>query len=145
MTVGKICQREVDLVLPTESCQVAAERMRQRQVGTLVILTSAKRPIGILTDRDLAVRLVAKGLDPVATTVGQVMSAEPRCISEATRIEDAVLRMRLDSIRRLVVVNDADEIVGIVSLDDILVLISEEMAHIGKLLDKETPRSLARV
>ena len=70
MSVSRICVREVDLADPGEPVFQAAERMHQRAVGTLVILNQESQPVGILTDRDLVERVLAKGLDAYTTTVG---------------------------------------------------------------------------
>ena len=69
MSVGRICVREVDLTSPDESTRVAARRMHDRKVGTLVVCNPSRQPVGILTDRDLAVRVVAEGRDPATTRV----------------------------------------------------------------------------
>ena len=64
MSVGRICTRYVDLADPEETVQAAARRMLERKVGTVVILDPAKRPVGLLTDRDLVLRVLAQGQDP---------------------------------------------------------------------------------
>ena len=143
MSVGRICVREVDLTDPTESVQIAARRMHDRKVGTLVVSDNAKRPIGMLTDRDLAVRVVAAGLDPASTTVADVMTRDPCCVPEETPIETALKLMRAGPYRRLPVVDQAEALVGVVSLDDILSLLTEEFNEIGTLLKREDPSSLA--
>ena len=142
MSVGRICTREVDLADLDESVQVTAERMRTRNVGTLMVTDEEKRPIGIVTDRDLAMRVVAKGLDSASTLVSQVMSALPDTVTENTPIEAAISLMRRGSHRRLPVVDDNGCLLGLVSLDDILDLLSEEFQEIGKLVRKEGSRVL---
>ena len=143
MSVGRICIREVDLAEPGESVEVAARRMNSRNVGTLMVLDKESRPIGILTDRDLAIRVVAKGLDAGETTVGEVMSKAPDAVREETPIETALSYMRAGAFRRLPVVDNDGKLVGLVSLDDILDLLSEEFNEIGRLLRNESPASLA--
>ena len=145
MSVGRICQREVDLADLDESVQAAAERMHQHTVGVLVILNDAKQPIGIVTDRDLVIRAVAGGKDPYTTPVGHVMTPEPKTVSEDTPIESALSLMRSGGFRRLPVVDHDGRLVGLVTLDDILMLLAEEFADIGKLLERETPRAAAEV
>jgi CBS domain-containing protein len=145
MTVGRICQREVDLAEIGESVQAAAQRMVQRQVGTLVILDESKKPVGILTDRDLVLRVLAEGKDARRTTVGEVMTDRVDSVGEETPIEKAVSVMRNGSFRRLPVVDGWGRLVGLVSLDDILGLLAEEFVGIGELLEKQTPRELARL
>ena len=143
MSVGRICTRSVDLADPDEAVQAAASRMNTRNVGTLLVIDEQKCPIGILTDRDLAVRVVGKGLDPNTTTVESVMSPTPDSVSESTPIETALAAMRARSHRRLPVVDSEGKLVGLVSLDDILDLLSEEFQDIGKLIRTESPNALA--
>lgn len=143
MTVGRICTRSVDLADHNETAQVAASRMNTRNVGTLVVIDNQKRPIGILTDRDLAIRVVAKGLDPGTTRVQSLMSPTPDCVTEDTVIETAITLMRRGSHRRLLVVDDDGKLLGLLSLDDILDLLSEEFEEIGKLVREESPNALA--
>ena len=145
MSVGRICLREVDVAAATERVLEAARRMRERRVGTLVGVDDAGRPCGLLTDRDLALRVVAAGAHPHATSVGEVMTEHPRTVSESTAIESALSLMRSGSFRRLPVVNEEGKLVGIVTLDDILGLIAEEFALIGGLLQREAPPVLAPV
>jgi CBS domain-containing protein len=139
MSVGRICLREVDLADPAEPVREAADRMRTRRVGTLVIVDAAGRPVGVVTDRDLALRVVAAGRDPHTTSVGEVMTQDPRTVSETTPIESALSLMRSGSFRRVPVVNDDGKLVGIMSLDDALGLLAEEFALIGGLIEREQP------
>ena len=143
MSVGRICIREVDLADANESVQVAARRMNSRSVGTLVVLDDQSKPVGIVTDRDLAIQVVGKGLDSIETRVRDVMSETPACVSEDTPIETALAHMRAGPYRRLPVVDIAGKLVGLVSLDDILDLLSEEFNAIGQLIRNEAPSSLA--
>ena len=145
MSVGRICTRDVDLAETGESALEAARRMEQRRVGTLVVVDAAGRPIGVLTDRDLALRVVAQGCDARSTTVGHVMTKDPKTISESTPIESALSLMRSGSFRRLPVVNGDGKLVGTLSLDDVLALLAEEFALIGGLLDRERPHPIAAV
>lgn len=143
MSVGRICVRDVDLADADESVQVAARRMHARNVGTLMVLDKNSKPIGILTDRDLTIRVVGEGLAPGETTVGEVMSLSPVRVREDTPIETALAHMRSGPYRRLPVVDDQGRLVGLVSLDDVLELLSEELQAIGSLVRHEGPASLA--
>lgn len=140
MSVGRICVREVELADAEEKVWHAAERMRQRAVGTLVVLNSAKAPIGIVTDRDLVQRVLAEGKDPRETTVDEVMTHEPQTVIENAPIEHALSVMRSHRLRRLPVVDHDGKLVGLLSLDDVLMLLAEELAAIGGLLNRESPR-----
>jgi CBS domain-containing protein len=143
MSVGRICVRTVDLADLDETAQVAASRMNTRNVGTLVVIDDQKSPVGIVTDRDLAIRVVGKGLDPNTTMLESVMSGLPDSVTENTSIESAIATMRRGPYRRLPVVDDQNRLIGLVSLDDILDLLSEEFEEIGKLVRKEGPNALA--
>lgn len=143
MSVGRICVREVDLADAQEPVQAAAQRMHSRKVGTLVVLNAKKEPIGIITDRDLAVRVVAAGKDAFETTVEDVMTRSPQTVRVDATIEDALTIMRGRTIRRLPVVDREQHLVGLISLDDILSLLTEEFNEIGGLLQEESPSSLA--
>jgi CBS domain-containing protein len=145
MSVARICLREVDIADASESVLEAARRMRERRVGTLVIVDDAGKPVGLLTDRDLALRVVAAGGDPRGMSVGDVMTAHPKTVSESTPIEAALSLMRSGSFRRLPVVNEDGKLVGIVSLDDVLSLLAEEFELIGGLLEREAPHRAAQV
>lgn len=94
MTVGHICSREVDLIDADESVQVAADRMNSRNVGTLIVLDEESHPIGMITDRDLALRIVGKARDSIQTLVSEVMTRFPDNVNEETTIELALSKMR---------------------------------------------------
>jgi CBS domain-containing protein len=143
MSLGRICVREVDLAEPHESVQMAAERMHARNVGSLVILDEQKHPVGIVTDRDLTLRVLAAGKSPYDTTVGEVMTHRAATLREDASIESAIIAMRSGPHRRLVVVDEEDKLVGLVSVDDILDLLIGELANIGELLQRESPTALA--
>lgn len=143
MSVGRICTRTVDVAAPNESAQVAAERMKIRNVGTLVVLDQNQCPVGIVTDRDLAMCVVAQGLDPAMTELEMVMSKLPDVVTENTPIEAAIGIMRRGCHRRLPVVDDDGQLLGLITLDDVLSLLSEEFEEIGELVRKEGPSSAA--
>jgi CBS domain-containing protein len=136
MSVGRICSREVDVAAVDESALEAAQRMGTRDVGTLIVLNPAKAPVGIITDRDLVVRVLAAQKDPHVTRVGEVMTRDPKTVQEDCPIETALGLMRAGSFRRLPVVDHHGQLVGILSLDDVLSLLAEEFAHIGRVLER---------
>jgi CBS domain-containing protein len=145
MASGRFCQRQVDLAGANENVQAAAQRMGQRRVGTLVVINKDKEPVGILTDRDLVIRVLAEGKDPGTTPVGEVMSVPVRSVFEHTPIEIALSTMRDGAMRRLPVVNKEGKLAGILSLDDIMILLATEQAQIGRLLEMESPRACRQV
>jgi CBS domain-containing protein len=143
MSAGKISVREVDTAEVTETAQAAADRMNSRNVGSLIVLNPLKQPLGIVTDRDICVRVVAKGKDPYTTTIGDIMTLLPKTVQENTPIEQAISLMRSGPYRRLPVVDYAGKLVGLLSIDDILDLLAEEFREIGALLKAERPDALA--
>jgi CBS domain-containing protein len=126
-----------------ESVFAAARRMHARKVGSLVVVDKEQRPLGLLTDRDLVVRVIAESREPNETLVSQVMTRLPQTVAEETPLEEALGLMRCGPYRRVPVVSGDGRLVGILSLDDILDLLAEEFGEIGRLLRKESPRSLA--
>ena len=142
MTAGRLCARSVDVAAPGDSVQTAARRMSDRNVGTLVVVDTRQKPVGMLTDRDLTLRVLAQGRDPLETTVRDVMTADPETVTETTPIEDALRVMRNASCRRIPIVDLEGRLQGLLSLDDVLDRISSEFTSIGKLLRQETPQSM---
>lgn len=145
MTLARIAKRAVDLVEAEESVHVAAHRMDVRNVGALVAVDAENRPIGIVTDRDLAVRVLGSAKDPEATRVRDVWTPDPVTIRVDLGVEEALSRMRARGVRRLPVVDDAGTLVGIVTLHDILGLMVEEFWELGGLLERTSPDSLGRL
>lgn len=143
MSAGNFCQREVDLAELGESVLTIAERMRQRTVGCLVVINARREPVGILTDRDLVIRVLAEGKDPYATRVEEIMTPGPKTVSEAAAIEDALRLMRSGGFRRLPVVDREGKLAGLLTLDDVLMLLAEEFSTAGQVLQRETPRAAA--
>ena len=125
MTVGKACTRSVVTAHPEETVQAVAQRMAQDDVGTLVVV-EGNRPVGIITDRDLVIRVMAKELLPQEAAVRVAMTRNPVCVSEHTALEEAIALMRGYHIRRLIMVNETKELVGVLALDDLLLLLGEE-------------------
>ncbi len=142
MTVGRILTKDVDTIEPEATVRTAASRMLQRNVGSLVVVQDTRRPIGIVTDRDLVIRVIAAHQDPDTTGVGSVMTEGPECISEDASVAATLATMRAGGFRRLPVVNAAGELLGVVSIDDIWRDIALRVDAIRDLLDQERPRQL---
>jgi CBS domain-containing protein len=114
-----------DVMTPDPACvsaedttDKAAQMMRDRDVGSIVVTENGSGVAGIVTDRDIVVRAVADGKDPTEVRVSEVASSNPTTLSADDAIDDAIGRMREENIRRLPVV-DGDRPVGIVSLGDL--------------------------
>lgn len=144
MDVGLLCVREVDTVSPRATALEAAQRMRDRGVGTLVVVNEQHQPMGLVSDRDLTVRVMATGHDPARTPIVDVMSPMPRTILESSSIESALAQMRMGRMRRLPVVNGLGTLVGMVALDDILAVLAREFSLVGGLVEAEAPHTPTR-
>jgi CBS domain-containing protein len=124
--------------VPTETVRTGARRMAERDVGTLVVLVdNGTRAAGIVTDRDIALRSVAAGLDPEQTPLATIMTHPVRTVDEGIPIEDAVREMARGATRRLVVTGAGNVIVGILSLDDVLDLLVGEFSSLGRLIARQ--------
>ncbi|HUW51244.1 MAG TPA: CBS domain-containing protein [Sulfuricella sp.] len=140
MAIGEICNRKVVVAQRETTVLEAARLMRQHHVGDLVIVdeVSGKRiPVGIVTDRDVVLEVVAMELDASVLTAGDIMGPELTTISEGDGVYETIRYMRAKGVRRIPVVNDQEELIGIVTLDDLLELLAEEMNELTKLLSRE--------
>jgi CBS domain-containing protein len=145
MSLHRICVREVDLAEPYESVQAAADRMLARNVGSLVIVDAERKPVGIITDRDLTLRVMAAGRNPYVTTVSEVMTQPVSTVPEDASIGEVILAMRSGPHRRLIVVDECGGLAGVVSIDDLLDMLIREFAELCEVLRNESPRVLAHV
>ncbi len=143
MSVGRIGTRVVATASPAESVLDVARRMDENNVGSVVVVDEDTKPVGIVTDRDLVTRVLARELDPAETPVAVVMSKDVRSVDESTPIEQAIATMGDAGARRLVITGDESKLVGILSVDDVMELLVEEAQSIGKLLRKEAPTLVA--
>lgn len=123
----------VAVVEPETSAFVAAQLMRKHHVGALVVVDAAEksRPVGILTDRDLVLALMAEGLAPEVFTAGDIMSVELVQANPEMDAMDAVALMRRHRLRRLVIVDEAGRLTGVVTMEDILELLTRELADLA--------------
>lgn len=143
MAVGEICNREVVIAEKTLSVVDAAQLMRKHHVGDLVVIeekAGRKYPVGIVTDRDIVVEVVAAGVNPDALKVGDIMGPEVATVREGEGLFEALRHMRDKGVRRMPVVDRDGGLVGILTLDDLLSLLAEEMTELAKLVSHERQR-----
>ena len=118
--------------------------MRQHHIGALVVVdaTEKTRAVGIVTDRDLVLELMAEGLDPAVFTAGDIMSVDLVTATPDMDAMDAVQLMKTHRLRRLVIVDDSERLVGIATMEDVLELLARELAGLAAGLagarDRET-------
>jgi CBS domain-containing protein len=127
MQVYEIMTSGFDFVAPSDPVWKAAEKMQQHNIGVLPVF-EGNSPVGMLTDRDLVIRLLARKLDPNTTKVEDVMSHEVIFCREHMDVEEAAHIMEYRKIRRLLVKNDANEVIGVLSLGDIAMSMTKELA-----------------
>lgn len=113
-----------------ESAFDVARRMRDFRVGAVVVTRGAK-PVGIVTDRDLALRVVAEGLDPRRTCVSEIVTHDATTLPRDAGIETAARVMRERGVRRLPIVTSDGTIIGIVTADDLTMLLAKELSDVG--------------
>jgi CBS domain-containing protein len=143
MGIGELCSREVVCMSRNESAGDAARLMREHHIGSVVVVDRAAqgpRPVGMVTDRDIAVGVVAPGLDAEAIPVEGVMRPGVACIEESEGVGRAVALMRSEGVRRLPVVDAGGTLVGLLAADDLLDLLGEEMQGLAGMLARGMTR-----
>jgi len=146
MTIGKVCNREVVFIHAQASIPEAARLMREYHVGDLVVIkekTGKRVPVGIVTDRDIVLEVIAEGVSMDDVNVGDIMSDNLVTAREGDGLLDTIKVMRAKGIRRLPVVNDDNELVGILSVDDLIDLFSEQIVDLARLIAREQGREKA--
>lgn len=143
MPIGEFCNREVVIAERNTTVSEAAELMRRHHVGCLVVmdaLQGPRKPVGILTDRDIVIEVVAKQLAPDTITVGEILPDGLKTVRASAGVFDTLRYMHDHGIRRMPVVDDAGQLVGIITLDDYLGLLSEQLTQLSKLISQEQRR-----
>jgi CBS domain-containing protein len=143
MTIGKVCNREVVFIHAQASIPEAARLMREYHVGDLVVIkekTGKRVPVGIVTDRDIVLEVIAEGVSMDDVCVGDIMSDNLVTARESDGLLETIKLMRTKGIRRLPVVNDDNELVGILSVDDLIDLLSEQIVDLARLIAREQGR-----
>lgn len=146
MSIGEMCNREVVIVDRETSVSEAARLMRKHHVGDLVVVESlqgGRRPVGIVTDRDIVLEVVAMDVAADSLRVGDIMAAGLASVREAEGVFEAMRYMRGQGVRRLPVVDEAGWLVGIITLDDLVELLAEEMGELARLVGRERTREQA--
>jgi len=143
MRVGDICNREVVVIDEERSIKEAAMVMREYHVGDVLIVREQygkQTPVGILTDRDIALGIVANGTDPESVSVGDAMSSDLTTVSEDDDLMHVIEVMREHGIRRVPVTDPEETLVGILTVDDVLDLLSEILIDLAHLVDRQRRR-----
>jgi CBS domain-containing protein len=136
MKVGELCVRNPVTVHRSDELIRAAQLMREKHIGYLVVVDpeladESLRPVGVVTDRDIVIAVVAREADPRALRVGDLMTQNPVTIGVAEPVERALREMRRIGVRRLPVVGQRGELIGVLSLDDVLEVLAGELENLA--------------
>ncbi len=134
----------VDTAAPDETAHAVADRMRQRNVGTVIVVDADRRPVGIVTDRDLVTRVLADRRDPKEVTVAEIMTRRPTTVTEHGARDIALLLMSEGGFRRLPVVDADRRLVGVLALDDVVRTLALDLSRVLGVIDAQNPDSVAR-
>jgi CBS domain-containing protein len=142
MPIGDYCQRDVRTIAVDATLRSAAQRMADEGVGCLVAV-AGRSVRGILTDRDIALRVVREGLDPDQANVATALTHDPLTVHASSPLRVVSGLMRRRSVRRLPVVDDREELVGVIALDDLLPVIARELVGISEVVGAQSPHAQA--
>jgi len=143
MGLAEICNRSVVMASPKTSVEEVSRLMREHHVGSLVVVEETargRRPVGIVTDRDVVIEVVAAGVAPATVTVGEIMGPELVTARESDEPWETIRLMRRRGVRRIPVVGDDGLLVGIVTVDDLLEIIAEQLDGLAKVFAAEQSR-----
>lgn len=136
MNIASICQHEVVTIDADASLRAAAAIMRERHVGALVVVEGdlAPRVAGVVTDRDLAIEVLALDLDPASMCIGQLARSSPVAVPGSGSLQDAVAMMEERGIRRLLVTGEDGRVIGFLSADDLVDAMAAELGGLARAL-----------
>jgi len=137
-TIDDIVQEDVVTADPDTPIQTISSQMKQEDVGAVVI-TEDNEPLSVVTDREIALS-VEEMPEMADKTAEDVMSGEVTTATETTTVFDALQKLTGENIRRLPIVNEEGELVGIVTLDDIIVLLGTEMEEVSSIIQSQSSR-----
>jgi CBS domain-containing protein len=139
MSLGHICRRDVVTVEPGTTVSEVTRIMEDKNLGS-VIVTGGDDKFGIVTDRDIALRVVNRCLDPARTTVEEIMTQNPvLTLREDMGLFEALEQIRKSAVRRFPVVDVDGRLTGIITLDDIIRLLGKEIADVASVIENEGP------
>ncbi len=140
-TIGEICRREVVVTKGNASVAEAARLMQKHHVGSLVVVTGdngrTRRPVGILTDRDMVMEVMAADRNPHEVRVEEIMSVRLTTARDTDGVHQTLQLMRYKGIRRLPIVNGNGDLIGIVTTDDLLRVLSYDIVTLAGIAVRE--------
>jgi len=143
LTAGELCTRSTAIAYRKTGLNEAARVMREQHVGSLVVVeetVAGRLTVGLLTDRDIVTAVVARDLNPSTLTVGDVMTADPVTARETDSVLDVLSAMRQKGVRRLPVTDAKGVLLGVITLDDVLGVVSEQLRALVAAIESEQQR-----
>lgn len=140
MPIGEVCQRKVVIAEFKDSVLYAAQLMRKHHVGDVVVVNKSNGnifPVGIITDRDLAIEVLAPKLDPNTLTVADIMGSELATIKGDIGVFETIRYMRIKGVRHMPIVDGSGNLIGVTTLDDLFALLADELGLLAKLISHE--------
>lgn len=139
MPIDSLCTNKSISIRRSASIETAAQLMNKENVGSLVVVedNGDGRPLGMVTDRDIALKTFTDGLTP-SVSVERIMSKKIVSVPSTAGIAEAVEKMEQNGVRRIVVQDPSNRVCGVVSSDDVLQLVGREMSSIGRLMQKQS-------
>jgi len=145
-TLANLCRHPVRVVTPATTIREAAEIMREQHIGALVVVaevSDAPKPIGIVTDRDIVVAIVALDLNPNVFLVDDLLGRPLVVAGRGARVREGLELMKAHGVRRLPVVDESGVLTGIVTFDDALGEIAADMSRVSAVIEQEIGSELA--
>jgi CBS domain-containing protein len=143
MRIGEYCVRDVIVAPPETNVQESAVLMRRHHVGSIVVVRDFRVPIGIVTDRDIVVEVIAKGRSPSAWTLQDIMAPQLVTVRESESLIDTIRTLRERRVRRAPVLDASGALAGLVALDDLLEVLAEEMGELARLVSRSRMMAVA--
>ena len=146
MNIADLCERDIVTVLASASVREAAAAMRDQHVGALAVTDpyQPERVIGIVTDRDLVLELLATGHPVEGQAIGSLCHTDLAGVSATAPLDEAVRAMQRSGVRRLLVMGDNDQVVGLVSMDDLVHAVAGELDALAGTLRTGVSREGSR-
>lgn len=137
MSISSLCNRTVICVNTGATIADVAREMEDKNVGSVVVVDNNK-PCGLITDRDIVIRVINKDKDPKKTYVEDVMSELVLCLEEDMGLYQALEMLKGKSVRRYPVIDKNGDLVGIITLDDIIFLLGKELYDVASIIQSES-------
>ena len=144
MHVGEICNQEVITIRADESAQAVAALMRKEHVGDVVIVEDGRRPVGIVTDRDLVLEVMVPGLDPANLSAGEIASGPLVTVGAEDSLFAAMEIMETQGVRRLPVVQPDGLLVGLLTVDDVWELLAGLESQLAGVVNRQRKQERQR-